>query len=144
MLFRSTLDASKLDFRHQAVADRKFADVLPQAPSLAPGDTIYMTSYSPNKVEYHASVAAPATGVFSEIYFPWGWHAEIDGEEVPLARVNYLLRALSIPAGTHEISMTFAPASIKTTSAAAYACVTLIYLLLAAAIFVEARRCKLF
>ena len=140
----AALDASKLDFSHQAVADRKFSDVLPQAPSLAPGDTIYMTSYSPNRVEYHASVAAPATGVFSEIYFPWGWHAEIDGEEVPLARVNYLLRALSIPAGTHEISMTFAPASIKTTSAAAYACVTLIYLLLAAAIFVEARRCKLF
>lgn len=138
------LDAARLDFSHQAVADRRFADILPQAPSLTPGDTIYMTSYTPNKVEYVATTAHGGTGVFSEIYFPWGWHATIDGKTAEIARVNYLLRAISLPAGTHTISMSFEPASIKTTTAAAYACVTLIYLLLAAAIFAEARRKRLF
>ncbi|MDE6611362.1 MAG: YfhO family protein, partial [Muribaculaceae bacterium] len=138
------LDAARLDFSHQAVADRRFADILPQAPSLTPGDTIYMTSYTPNKVEYVATTAHGGTGVFSEIYFPWGWHATIDGKTAEIARVNYLLRAISLPAGTHTISMSFEPASIKTSTAAAYACVTLIYLLLAAAIFAEARRKRLF
>ena len=140
----AALDAATLDFSRQAVADRKFADALPEAPSLAPGDTIYVTAYSPNSVSYHATTARGGIGVFSEIYFPWGWHATIDGEEAPLARVNYVLRAMAIPAGSHDITMTFAPASVATSSNIAYACVTMLYLLLAAGIFVEARRCKLF
>ena len=46
----NALDAATLDFDHQAVADRRFADILTQAPSLAPGDTIYMTSYTPTRL----------------------------------------------------------------------------------------------
>lgn len=83
-------------------------------------------------------------GVFSEIYFPWGWKATVDGQPAELARVNYVLRAMALPAGSHEVTMRFEPASVRTTSSVAYACVTLIYLLLAAAIFVEGRRCKLY
>lgn len=138
------LDPALTDLRRQAVADRSFATALPEQPSLAPGDTIYMTYYSPNTLKYHVSTAAGGVGVFSEVYFPWGWKATVDGNEVPLARVNYILRALAIPAGSHEIVMTFAPESVRRSSAAAYACVTLIYLLLAAGIFVECRRWRLF
>lgn len=138
------LDAAHMDFSHQAIADRAFADALPEEPSLAPGDTIYMTSYTPNEVKYHASTANGGIGVFSEIYFPWGWNAEIDGTPAKIARVNYVLRALAIPAGSHEITMTFNPASVKNSSAAAYACVSIIYLLIAAAIFVETHRRHLF
>lgn len=137
------LDAGKMDFRRQAIADRAFAGVLPEEPSLAPGDTIYMTRYTPNTVEYHAATANGGVGVFSEIYFPWGWKATIDGEPAPIARVNYVLRAMAIPAGVHDISMTFDPDSIHTTATVAYACVTLIYLLLLASLFVEARRRKI-
>lgn len=138
------LDPALTDLRRLAVADRSFATALPGQPSLAPGDTIYMTYYSPNTLKYHVSTAAGGVGVFSEVYFPWGWKATVDGNEVPLARVNYILRALAIPAGSHEIVMTFAPESVRRSSAAAYACVTLIYLLLAAGIFVECRRWRLF
>ena len=138
------LDPALTDLRRQAVADRSFATALPGQPSLAPGDTIYMTYYSPNTLKYHVSTAAGGVGVFSEVYFPWGWKATVDGNEVPLARVNYILRALAIPAGSHEIVMTFASESVRRSSAAAYACVTLIYLLLAAGIFVECRRWRLF
>ena len=138
------LDPALTDLRRHAVADHSFATALPEQPSLAPGDTIYMTYYSPNTLKYHVSTAAGGVGVFSEVYFPWGWKATVDGNEVPLARVNYILRALAIPAGSHEIVMTFAPESVRRSSAAAYACVTLIYLLLAAGIFVECRRWRLF
>ena len=136
------LDAGKMDIRHQAIADRAFTDALSEEPSLVPGDTIYMTRYTPNTVEYHATTTNGGIGVFSEIYFPWGWKATIDGSPAPVARVNYVLRALAIPAGTHDICMTFDPDSIHTTSGIAYACVTIIYLLLLASLFVSIGRLK--
>ena len=111
---------------------------------MAPGDTIYLSSYTPNRITYHASTLNGGIGVFSEVYFPWGWKAEIDGNEVPIARVNYLLRAISLPAGSHTVTMTFEPASIKTSGAIAYACVTLIYMLVLAGIFFACRRERLF
>lgn len=138
------LDPAVTDLRHSAVADNRYREALPQAPSLAPGDTIYLTSYTPNRLTYHAATAAGGVGVFSEVFFPWGWQADIDGTEVPIARVNYLLRAVALPAGSHTVTMTFAPASLRTCGAIAYACVTLIYLLVLAGLFAEARRWRLF
>ncbi len=140
----AALDASTLDLGHQAVADSRYRGMLPERMSLAPGDTIYLTSYTPNRLTYHASTAQGGVGVFSEVYFPWGWRADVDGEEVPIARVNYLLRAIALPAGSHTVTMTFEPASIRVSSSVAYACVTLIYLLVLAGIFVESRRERLF
>lgn len=132
------------DLRHTAVADVRFADVLPQTATSTQGDTIFLTSYTPNTITYHATSAKGNIGVFSEVYFPWGWKADIDGTTADIARVNYVLRAMYIPAGSHTITMTFAPASLETTGMVAYGCITLIYLLLAAGIFAEARRCRLF
>ena len=130
-----------LDVRRAAVADRRFADALgASCPSLAPGDTILLTSYTPNRLTYSADTRSGGIGVFSEVYFPWGWKATIDGEPAELARVNYLLRALRLPAGRHEVVMTFDPESIHTTGAVAYACVSVIYLLVLAGVFVGVLR----
>lgn len=114
-----------------AVADRSFENYLPATPHSSPADTIFLTSYTPNRLTYHSSTAGDATAVFSEVYFPWGWKATIDGRPATLARVNYILRALNIPAGSHTIEMTFDPDSIKATTTAATISVILIYLLLA-------------
>lgn len=142
---RAEMDATlAADVARTAVTDRQFAAILPEAPSLAPGDTIYMTYYSPNTLRYHAEVASTAVGVFSEVYFPWGWKATIDGAPAELARVDYILRAITIPAGSHEITMTFDPDSIHTTASCAYACVSLIYLLVLMGVFVQSRRWRLF
>lgn len=138
------LSVDKMDFNRQAVADRRFEDILATTTPRMPGDTVYMTSYTPNELTYRAHTTDGGTAVFSEIYFPWGWHATVDGVETPLARVNYVLRAVSVPAGTHEIRMVFAPASLRACSAMAYACITLIYLLVITAIFAECRRCRIF
>ena len=51
--------------------------------------------------------------VFSEIYYPDGWHLYIDGEETEIGRVNYVLRAAVIPAGEHTIKMEFVPSALK-------------------------------
>ena len=132
---------ASLDPRREAVADQRFAQTLGAAgASLAPGDTIYLTSYTPNTVKYVSDTKTAATGVFSEVYFPWGWKATIDGKTAELARVNYVLRAMHIPAGRHEIEMTFDPDSLHTTGAVAYASVSIIYLMILLAIFLEVKK----
>ena len=76
---------------------------------------IALTSHSPNEMKYQASMTQGGLGVFSEIYYPKGWTATIDGKEVPILRVNYLLRGLEIPEGDHEVVFTFAPSSYYST-----------------------------
>jgi len=140
----AALDVSRMDFTRQAVVDGRFADVLPDVASpLAPGDSIRLISYEPDELVYKASSAGGGVAVFSEVYFPWGWKATVNGVETPLARVNYVLRALQLPAGQSTVVMTFDPPSVHVASALAYGCVTLVYLLLIAAVFVELRRCRL-
>lgn len=73
--------------------------------------TISLTSYAPNKLNYTANMTQPGLAVFSEIYYPEGWTATIDGQEAPILRADYLLRGLSLPAGQHEIEFVFAPDS---------------------------------
>jgi len=131
---------STTDLRRHAVADRRFADTLGKPAATADGDTIRLTAYSPNELRYHTDTRDGAVAVLSEVYFPWGWHAEIDGAEVPVGRVNYLLRAVTLPAGSHTLTMRFAPQSLGVTGGVAYACIILIYILGLSAIFFEYRR----
>jgi hypothetical protein len=123
-----------LDTRTDAVADRKFEAVLGKAGEKMIGDTIYETSYAPNHLTYKAKSAKGGVALFSEIYFPWGWNAEIDGTPVEIGRANYVLRALRIPAGQHDISFTFDPQSLHVTNTISVIAVVLIYLICAAAI----------
>ena len=112
------------------VADAKFKSILGQSE----GDNITLTSYAPNKLTYNATSQNGGIAVFSEVYFPWGWHASIDGKPVEIGRVNYILRALNIPAGNHTIEMCFAPQSIHTTTTIASVSVILIYLAIIVAV----------
>jgi uncharacterized membrane protein YfhO len=135
---------SNTDLRHTAVADAKFKDILgsDKLQPVSSSDSIYETSYSPNTLTYKVSTANDALDVFSEVYFPWGWKATIDGQPAEVGRVNYVLRAIKVPAGKHDISMTFDPDSMHTTATIAYVSIILIYLLSLAAIIMETRRCK--
>ncbi|MDE6301479.1 MAG: YfhO family protein [Muribaculaceae bacterium] len=132
---------ASLDPRREAVADERFAQALGrETGSLAPGDTVSLVSYTPNRVEYLTDTRTSAVAVFSEVWFPWGWKATIDGRPAELGRVNYLLRALRVPAGRHEVVMTFDPDSLHITGGVAYAAVSIIYMLVLLAMFVNLRR----
>lgn len=117
-----------------AVADVKFKDIIGTATPKSAGDTISLTTYAPNRLTYHAKSQKGGVTVFSEIYFPWGWNVTIDDKPVEMARVNYVLRALNVPAGDHKIEMYFDPQSIHTTTTVASVAVILIYLALIAAV----------
>lgn len=109
-----------LDLRTTAVADKKFAEVLDitkpaVSPLMAYGEEyIRMTSYAPNRLEYDFQAEQNKLVVFSEIYYPEGWHLYVDDAEYPIGRANYVLRAAVIPAGTHKICMEFVPNALKT------------------------------
>lgn len=113
-----------------AVADESFRSVLGEAKAVMPGDTIIETVYKPNELHYKTISRNGGLAVLSEIYFPWGWTATVDGKEVPVGRVNYVLRALQLPAGEHTVVFRFDPQSVHTTETVAYASVVLIYLAL--------------
>ncbi len=112
-----------------AVADTKFSHTLGTASLRQPGDTIWQTSYAPNHLTYRSNTSRDNVAVFSEIFFPWGWEATVDGKPVEIGRVNYVLRALRIPAGKHDIDFRFDPKSLRTTNTISMICVIGIYVL---------------
>lgn len=125
---------SVIDPAREAVADVRFRDVLGEAAIPAPGDTIVETTYAPGRLTYAVSSVHGGVAVFSEVFFPWGWHADIDGEPASIGRVDYLLRAMRIPAGDHTITMTFDPQSIHVTDTVATIAVIIIYLIIIAGV----------
>ena len=120
---------SGLSDRNTAVADKKFADIVGTPLPIMPGDTIYETSYAPNKLTYKAHSANGGVALFSEVYFPWGWKATVNGKETPIGQADYVLRAVRLPAGDSEIVMEFNPESVNKANNIAMASVILIYLL---------------
>lgn len=135
-----------LDTRRAAVADKEFRNTLGRATVPSEGDYIRLTGYEPNRLEYEADSQKGGVAVFSEIWFPWGWKATIDGKDADIARVNYVLRALRVPAGRHRIEFTFDPESLHVTNGIAISAVVIIYLLLltsvAFGIVIHIRRSK--
>ena len=71
-------------------------------------------SYQPNELVYETDAKADEFAVFSEIYYPKGWNAYIDGQLKPHAGVNYVLRGMPIPAGKHKIEFKFEPITYTT------------------------------
>ena len=74
---------------------------------------IAVKTYQPNEIVYQTSSATPQLAVMSEIYYPHGWKFYIDGKETDYIKADYLLRAVHVPAGKHEIRMAFEPEVIQ-------------------------------
>lgn len=101
---------SSFDARNEAIVDSKFKDDLKELSEKIPTDgTIQLVSYKANHLVYESKTSAKSLAVFSEIYYPRGWQAFIDGKEVDHIRVNYVLRGMVIPAGNHKIEFKFHP-----------------------------------
>lgn len=121
----------KLDTKRAAVADARFKPALQTA--VLDSGTVRLTHYDTNLLRYVADSPKGGVVVFSEVYYP-DWTVTIDGKPAELGRVNYLLRALRVPAGRHEIGMEFRPASVATTDRLGYAAIALTLLLFGAAL----------
>ena len=73
----------------------------------SPADIIKLTDYSPNELTYEYTASAEKLAVFSEVYYPKGWTAYIDGQPVEIINANFILRALKVPAGTHKVEFKY-------------------------------------
>lgn len=122
----------KMDLRHIAIADRKFESDLKQSTQNDSTATAQLVSYAPNHLVYDVNSKHGGVVVFSEIYYP-EWTATIDGQPAKLGRANYILRALNVKAGRHQVVLDFHPKSISTTETIAYIAFTLLILSVIAA-----------
>ena len=136
------LDAlAKLNLRHEAVADKRFESVLGTSTQQGTVAKAELTKYAPNQLHYNVESDKGGVLVFSEVYYP-GWTATVDGQPIELGRVNYLLRALAIKPGKHEVVLSFFPKSIDRTETIAYISYAALLLLIAATVFLDWRRKK--
>ena len=98
---------------HTTLVHREFSEYVKGIEPTGRG-LVKLESYSPNELVYSSKLLSNELVVFSEIWYgPQGWHAYIDGEKVDHIRANYLLRALKVPSGEHEIRFSFEPNSYK-------------------------------
>ena len=134
-------EVGKIDVRHEAVADKKFEAVLGQTAANDSTASVVLTKYEPNNMTYTVNSAKGGVVVFSEVYYP-GWSATIDGQPAELGRVNYILRALNVKAGKHEVVLDFHPSSISITETIAYTALAVLLLAICAALFVEWKKRK--
>jgi hypothetical protein len=117
-----------IDLHTTAVLDKEFASYVTDfTPERDPESVVRLTKYTPRYIDYEYATSKPGTIVFSEIYYPYGWKATIDGEPVDHYRVNYMLRALNVPAGKHTIHFEFAPDSVKKGDTLAMVCIFIMY-----------------
>ena len=132
-----------LDLHREAVVGSDYInnvkDLNPGADSLA---HISLTKYTPEYIEYDAECSKPGTVIFSEIFYPHGWKAIVDGKPAELYRANYMLRAMNIETGKHHIRLEFRPESVDKGNVISMTFVILMYLIIAGIILSNMRKSK--
>ena len=127
----------KMDLRHEAVADKKFQKQLGQAVAQDYNNvSVNLIAYEPNELKYDVKSAKGGVLVFSEIYYP-GWTATVDGQPVDVGRVNYVLRALQLKPGNHQVVLQFMPKSVDTTETIAYIAYGVLLLVILLVVYLE-------
>ena len=125
-----------------AVVDARFKHVLKGTTESYKDSlsSIRLTSYAPNRLTYETNNAQDGIAVFSEIYYPDGWHVTIDGQPAELARADYILRTMYVPAGQHTIEMRFDPTSLHVTEGIAYGALALLVIGIIVAVLIAKRK----
>lgn len=129
-----------LNTKQKAIVPEEFRNLIPRTSF--PADSvseIELIRYQPNELVYQYKAASPKLVVFSEVYYPHGWNAYIDGEKVEHFRADYLLRGMVVPEGQHRITFKFEPEVVETGSTIALISSILLGLILLGGIFYRIR-----
>ena len=130
------------DLKDTAVIENKYKAQIKQMPVADSSATIQLKEYLNDKINYSFKSSAPQVAVFSEVYYPLGWDAYIDGEKSDYFKTNYVLRGMYIPAGNHEIEFRFEPDSFTTGRTITIVASLLVILLVIVAIVMGLRKKK--
>ncbi|MAN59767.1 MAG: hypothetical protein CMC08_08035 [Flavobacteriaceae bacterium] len=130
-----------LNTKKIAVVHEKFDDLLPKSVNgIDSTATIDLVSHSPMHITYETSTKSPQVVVFSEVYYPEGWNAYVNGEKVAHYRANYVLRAMTVPAGNNKIEFKFEPEVIQTGSTLSLVSAILLLVLLSGGLIYQYRK----
>lgn len=125
------------------IVQKSFADFLKGfQPAYDSSAIINLTDYEPNRLTYEYASRNKALAVFSEIYYPKGWNAFIDGQPAPHFRANYVLRAMILPEGKHKIEFRFEPVVYSLGETLSLISSLIVIALVLAAIFFEFRKTR--
>ncbi len=96
------------NLRDTIVLDKSFEKTIQQP---APDSTAFikLVKYTNDAIEYNTNAATPQIAVLSEVYYPYGWNAYVDGKKTDYLKANYFLRGIAVPAGNHKIEFKFEP-----------------------------------
>lgn len=109
---QEVMSLKEIDPLTTAIVNKRFVDELSGFTNGSGEGEIKLTQYKPNYLKYEATVnGGPQLAVFSEIYYPKGWISLIDGKETEHVQANFVLRAMVIPEGKHQIEFRFEPTS---------------------------------
>lgn len=125
----AALSRGNFDPARTALLESKDA-IVAGADSLANG-SVAQTAWGMQSSSYQLRANGDGFLVLSEVYYPAGWKALLDGKEIPIYPVNYILRGVKIPAGEHNLEMVFAPESYKKSLVASLAGILITILIVA-------------
>ncbi|MES1214880.1 MAG: YfhO family protein [Bacteroidota bacterium] len=122
-----------------AIVEKSFSNLVVQ-PQWDSASSIRLTKFDNDTMEYKASCKGPQFAVFSEVYYPKGWNAYVDGKKTDYCNVDYILRGISLPAGEHTVKFIFEPDSYKKGIKISYAASFLVLLFFAGGLFMQWRQ----
>ena len=129
----------EINTRNVVIVDQSKMKLRENKASTDSAAVIRFIEKKPYWLKYEAESTSGGLGVFSEIYYPAGWHATIDGQETPIYRVDYALRGLEIPAGKHTIEFTFQPKAYIIGNKITMSASVLLLIVVVGALFLELR-----
>ncbi|WP_257659182.1 YfhO family protein [Parapedobacter lycopersici] len=125
----------------EAFIHAEFKPLLDEKKLTAPAEAnIRLTAYRPDHLVYEYTASDDALAVFSEVWYDKGWKAYVDGKELPIVRANYLLRAVQLPGGNHQVEFKFEPQSYYAGESISLAASLLLVLGAGGAVWLERRR----
>lgn len=131
----------KIDLHHEAVADKKFEQLLGKSAQNDSTATATLVGYEPNNLTYEVNSKNGGVVVFSEIYYP-EWTATVDGQPTEVGRVNYVLRAVNVKPGKHKVVLDFHPKSVSVTETISYIASVILLLAIIGIVVFEWRKKK--
>jgi hypothetical protein len=131
---------SSLNTKDSAVIDQRYQKLAGAQPAYDSSAKIQFIQNLNDKISYRTNASSNQFAVFSEVYYPDGWNAYIDGKKMDYLRVNYVLRGMPVPAGNHTIEFRFEPRSVILGDKITLVSCILIFILIPIAIFLEVRR----
>jgi len=132
----------KINTKTDAVIRDQYKQNINLKDSYSGNGNINLESYEPNHLVYQSKTQSDELAVFSEIHYPYGWNAYIDGNPANHVCANYVLRALVVPAGDHKIEFKFEPKTYQTGNTVAMMGSLLLFVSIGASVFLEFKKKK--